>query len=109
MLQGMKNVPGSDRMQQGKFRHWSAESQEYAPSDALLSYLSEGWKLDKFIAVETFYYSGYRRVDVVHFTLRRDQQSFAMPVLANPMVNRLIDYYELTILPTNVTHSTIES
>jgi hypothetical protein len=109
MLQSMKNVPGSDRMQQEKFRHWSAESQEYAPSDALLSYITEGWILDKLIAVETFYYSGYRRVDVVHFTLHREGLTFEMPVLANPMVNRLIDYYDLTFLPANITHNKIDS
>jgi hypothetical protein len=107
MLQEAKNVPGSDRMQQDNFRHWSAESQEFAPSDALLSYITEGWVLDKLITIETFYYSGYRRVDVVHFTLRRDEETFDMPVLANPMVNRLIDYYDLTILPANITHSKI--
>jgi hypothetical protein len=109
MLQSVKSLSGVGRMEQGKFRHWSAESQEYAPSDALLSCLSEGWLLDKLIAIETFYYSGYRRVDVVYFTLHREDQTCEMPVLANPMVNRLIDYYDLTVVPANTTHSTIES
>ncbi len=83
-------------------RHWSPESEIYAPADVLLQYLTRGWRLDKPIAVETVYYAGYRRSDVYYFTLERDGVSLEMPVLATPVVFKLIEDRQLTTLRINV-------
>lgn len=83
-------------------RHWSPESEIYAPADVLLQYLTAGWSLDQHVAVETVYYAGYRRSDVYYFTLEHDGVSLEMPVLATPVVFKLIEDRRLTTLPINV-------
>ncbi len=79
-------------------RHWSPTSQAYAPADVLLDRLNSGWMLDTEATVETFYYAGYRRVDVFCFTLRRGTESIEMPVLSNPAVDRLLAENDLTVI-----------
>jgi len=41
-----------------RFRHWSSQSQAYAPADVLLNHMREGWVLDSLVAIETFSYAG---------------------------------------------------
>jgi hypothetical protein len=84
------------------YRHWSPESELYAPADVLLQHLRQGWKLDKLVAVETVYYSGCRRSDIFYFTLQRGAATVEMPVLANPVVFDLIEAHGLTLLRINV-------
>jgi hypothetical protein len=84
------------------YRHWSPESELYAPADVLLQYLRQGWKLDKLVAVETVYYSGCRRSDIFYFTLQCGEATVEMPVLANPVVFYLIEAQGLTLLRINV-------
>jgi hypothetical protein len=91
----------------GNYRHWSPESELFAPADVLLQYLRQGWKLDKLVAVETVYYSGYRRSDIFYFTLHRDDQIVEMPVLANPVVFYLIEAHQLELLRINVDRSEV--
>lgn len=81
-----------------RFRHWSSQSQAYAPADVLLNHIREGWTLDSLVAIETFYYAGFRRIDVFYFTLplRRNAQTLEIPVVANPVVTRLIQECGLT-------------
>src|SRR5579859_506437 len=83
------------------YRHWSPSSQTYAPADVLVRYLRTGWSLDPMAAVETFFYAGYRRVDVYYFTLRNADQTLEMPVLGNPAVRRLLEEHKLTVLRIN--------
>jgi len=82
-------------------RHWSPGSQTYAPADVLQRYLRRGWKLAELAAVESFYYAGYRRVDVYHFTLLHGEEHIDMPVLGNPVVYRLIEEHKLTVMRIN--------
>jgi hypothetical protein len=81
---------------EGEYRHWSADSEAYAPADVLLQHLRAGWKLDELVAIETFYYAGYRRSDIYYFTLQKDGKTIEMPVLANPAVFRIVKEYGLT-------------
>lgn len=83
-------------------RHWCPVSEPYAPADILLQYLREGWELDSLVAVETFYFAGYRCSDIYYFTLHQQDSSCEMPVLANPVVLRLVDERHLSILRINV-------
>ena len=91
-----------------RHRHWSRESQTYAPADVLLHLLRAGWSLEPLAAVETFFYAGYRRVDVYYFTLRHGEETLEMPVLANPAVRRLIEQYKLTVLRVNAAREEME-
>jgi hypothetical protein len=83
-------------------RHWSPDSETYAPAEVLLHYLSRDWKLQKLVAVETVYYAGYRRSDIYYFTLERDGHAVEMPILANPAVFKVIEQHQLTTLRINV-------
>jgi hypothetical protein len=90
-------------------RHWSPDSEPYAPADVLLQYLKNGWNLEKLVAVETVYYAGYRRSDIYYFTLEHDGQSIEMPILANPAVFRVIEQNRLTTLRINVDRESLGS
>ena len=83
-------------------RHWCPVSEKYAPADVLLDYLRDGWELDNLVAVETFYFAGYRCSDIYYFTLRQEDTILEMPVLANPIVLRLVDQRQLSTLRINV-------
>ena len=83
-------------------RHWSPDSETFAPADVLLQYLKRGWNLEKLVAVETVYYAGYRRSDIYYFTLERDGRSVEMPILATPAVFKVIEQNRLTTLRINV-------
>jgi hypothetical protein len=86
----------------GEYRHWAPDSQAYAPADVLQQYLRSGWELDTLAAVETFYMAGYRRSDIYYFTLKRNTEYIEMPVLANPVVFRIIQEHKLNVLRINV-------
>ena len=89
-------------------RHWSPASQAYAPADVLQRYLRTGWKLENLAAVESFYYAGYRRVDIYYFTLKRNEETIEMPVLRNPVVTRLIEEQKLTVMRINSTQEDLD-
>jgi hypothetical protein len=80
-------------------RHWSAESERYAPVDVLLAYLQNGWCPDKAVFVEAIHRAHACRGQVFHFTLRQDSQMLCMPVLATPAVFRVIAVYKLIVQP----------
>ena len=84
------------------FRHWSPESESYPPAEVLLQFIRLGWALDELVAVETFYYSGYRTSDIYHFTLTRGEMSIEIPVLANPAVFRVVASCHLTVVKLTV-------
>jgi hypothetical protein len=83
-------------------RHWCPVAEKYAPADVLLQHLREGWELDPLVAVETFYFAGYRCSDIYYFTLRQANTTVEMPVLANPIVLRLVDERQLSTLRINI-------
>ena len=86
----------------GSYRHWSPESEPYAPAVVLLQYLRLGWRLDNLVGVETFFCSGYLRCDVYYFTLQSDTGTLEIPVLANPAVFKVVESHHLTIVRINV-------
>jgi len=90
-------------------RHWSPDSQTYAPADVLMRYLTDGWELQSLAAVESFYYAGYRRVDIFYFTLKNGSEVIEMPVLANPVTHRLVEERKLTVLRVNALRGDTES
>lgn len=100
MFNQVARIPTSSTSvdEDNRCRHWSRESQAYAPVDVLINYIHEGWTLDA-LGVKTFYFAGYRGVDVYYFTLRRDPQTLEMPVVANPVIRRLIRELGLTPCP----------
>jgi hypothetical protein len=79
------------------YRHWSPESETYAPGEVLLRYLRDSWTPDNIVNVETFPCSGCRQVEVYFFLLVRGDKRISMPLIANPVVLRLIHEYELTV------------
>ena len=89
------------------FRHWSPESESYPPAQVLLQFIRLGWTLDSLVAVESFYYAGYRSSDVYHFTLLRGTDTIEIPVLANPAVFRVVESCKLTVVRLNVSREGI--
>jgi len=94
---------GTHKVDDDNYRHWAPNSQTYAPADVLVRHLRTGWTLDPVAAVETFFYAGYRRVDVYYFTLMNGDTRLEMPVLGNPAVRRLIEEHKLSVLRINAT------
>ena len=98
----MSNVARVEfRASDESFRHWSPQSQNYASADILVQYLANGWTVESPAVVESHSATGARRSEVYHFHLIRNEQDIEMPVLANPVVSRLIEQYELTVLRVN--------
>lgn len=71
-------------------RHWSPTSQEYAPADVLLRFLTNGWKISPVVGLEEHRHAGVRKVDVYHFELTKDDKQQILPVQSNPVVRRLL-------------------
>lgn len=71
-------------------RHWSAGSQAYAPADVLFQYLRDGWLLGDKVMVQVVRCFSRRCVEVYYFRLRSGHERVLMPVLANPVVLRLV-------------------
>ena len=80
-------------------RHWDARSERYAGADALITAISNGWKLLEPIFEQEFWHSGMRRIAVYHATLERDDQRVIMPILVNPFISRGLRYRKLDVRP----------
>ena len=93
----IKGCPEIDR-ECGDYRHWSPTSQPYAPAHVLLQYLRYGWKADNTVFIKSFCCLGSRSVAVYYFLLTWDAEQVWMPVLANPVVRRLIQESGLTLV-----------
>ena len=79
-------------------RHWSPTSQQYAPVDVLMRYLTEGWVISPVVGLEEHWHAGVRRVEVYHFELTKDDKVQVLPVTSNPVVRRLIQQHQLKIV-----------
>lgn len=77
-------------------RHWSPQSEDYAPAEALQVYLADGWELDRQVSVELFLHNK-RSTHIYYFKLRRGDIEVWMPVLENPVVLRLIMLHQITL------------
>ncbi len=80
------------------FRHWSPDSELYAPADVLFQYLWLGWSLKNSVAVEVVHYGGYRRSVIYFFTLENEDKVVEIPVVATPPVLRLVEEEHLETL-----------
>jgi len=78
-------------------QHWCEKSEEYAGADALITALTDGWKMDNRIEYKTIYFAGSRPQYVYYIKLQRDDEHLTMPVLYSPYLNRMInsERYEL--------------
>lgn len=79
-------------------RHWSPTSQEYAPADVLLRFLTSGWKISPVVGLEQHRHAGVRKVDVYHFELTKDDKQQILPVQSNPVVRRLLHERDLRVV-----------
>jgi hypothetical protein len=88
----------NDQEQEEEYRHWSPGSQKYATVDVLLQYINRGWHLENIAQVETFYCTGYRAVEIYSFTLTLDDKTMQMPVIATPIISRVISQHNVCVL-----------
>lgn len=80
------------------YRHWSAKSQSYASADVLSQYLQEGWNLHDRIIVEVFRCPSRQRAELYSFMLLRDTEYIVVPIVANPLVLRLLQEFSLVVI-----------
>ncbi len=71
-------------------RHWCAKSEPYAGGDGLVTFLNDGWKMENTVYEEIYWHAGVRQIKIIHFDLRRGEESFTLPVLINPYIRRLL-------------------
>lgn len=79
-------------------RHWSPSSQPYAPADILFQYLREGWLLGDTVVIQVIQCFSGRCVEIYHFQLSSSSGHVSMPIIANPVILRLIVERGLTTL-----------
>lgn len=87
-------------------QHWSSASQTYAPADALMQCLTDGWTLSPIVAQQAHRLGGRRHVNVYHFELSNGHQQVVMQVLDNPVVRRLVRERSLKIVRISGNDST---
>ncbi|HYO89544.1 MAG TPA: hypothetical protein VER79_12915 [Candidatus Limnocylindrales bacterium] len=80
-------------------RHWDSRSERYAGGDALITAISNGWRLMEPLFEQEYWHSGMRRISVLHATLERSGERMIMPVLANPFISRGLRNRVLDIRP----------
>ncbi len=81
------------------YRHWAPESQPIAPADIVLQFLSQGWRLHDQVFVEVYTRRNGRCIELFYFTLLLDHEQRSVPVVANPVVHRLIQEHGLRLFP----------
>ncbi len=71
-------------------RHWSPESERFAPGDALRTALEQDWQVHGVVFRQEHWHPGGRRNGVYHFRLERCGHIQTMVVVENPYVIRLL-------------------
>lgn len=71
-------------------RHWCPLSQPYTGVDALLSFLNDGWTIADDVVCDEHWLGGTRRILVYHFVVTNQDNVITMPVLRNPVLDRLL-------------------
>ncbi|MBZ0292923.1 MAG: hypothetical protein K8L99_10210 [Anaerolineae bacterium] len=84
-------------------RHWCPRSEPYAGVDALLTYLDDGWETQGDIDYDEHWLGGTRRILVYLFVLTKQDQWVTMPVLYNPVLDRLLMQLPVHTVPTDAT------
>jgi len=82
-------------------RHWSATSEPYTSADILQQYLSTGWEIKNPVIIETVYHANNRHSRLYRFTLRQNGTTVEMPVLATPVVFRVVEENDLETVETS--------
>jgi hypothetical protein len=90
-------------------RHWSPRSEKFAGGDNLLTALMRGWEISDKVEKESYWHAGVRQITVYHFRLRRNDQEIAMPVLANPYVNRMLFTSPFSVVERQTQHDEVDS
>ncbi len=71
-------------------QHWSYSSEQYAGGDNLLTAVARGWAIDQKVTLRRHWFAGMRRIEIFHFTIRRDEVVADMAVVGNPYVYRYL-------------------
>ncbi len=72
-------------------RYWSPQSRNYATVDALFTALVEGWRVSSIVHRTQHWFAGNnRRVKIFVFELHRGSRQMRMPVVNNPVLERLL-------------------
>ena len=71
-------------------RHWSPHSQSYAPADILFQHLRDGWLLGDKVLVQVIQCFSRRCIEVYYFRLTSGSEPLWMPIIANPVILRLV-------------------
>ncbi|MEZ4666521.1 MAG: hypothetical protein R3E39_01155 [Anaerolineae bacterium] len=80
------------------YRHWSPQSQRFAPADILLQYLQDGWNINNRIVAEVFHCPSRQCAELYYFMLLHNSEYITIPVIANPLVLRLVREFGLTVI-----------
>lgn len=80
-------------------KHWSRESQPFAPAEILINRLENGWSLNQVVHAKTHQYGGGRTIQIYFFTICLNGETIELPVQANPVMRRLIAEHKLTVIP----------
>ena len=96
MFGNRSNQPSQD----AEFRrHWSDRSERYAGCDALLTALHNQWEAEGTCYEERYYHAGTRLVTIYHFILHKGDETLQMPVIANPVLRRILREWPFTVVP----------
>lgn len=94
----VRELAWNDLVSEDDYRHWSPESQPYAPADVLLQYLRYGWELTKTVGLNTMRCVSRRCARIYSFEVTKGNERICIPVVANPVVSNLIRDYGLTVM-----------
>jgi hypothetical protein len=93
------DVHSQDQRRVIQQKHWSRESQPFAPAEILINHLENGWSLNQIVHVKTHQYGGGRTIQIYFFTICWNGESIELPVQANPVIRRLIVERKLNVIP----------
>lgn len=97
-------IPQTHRMidiEEQEYRHWCPTSEKFAPADALIGALEQGWQIHGFVFRQEYWHTAGRRVPVYHFKLERDDTIMPMVVIENPFINRLLTDMQVRVIRIN--------
>ncbi|HVO41324.1 MAG TPA: hypothetical protein VMT34_01815 [Aggregatilineales bacterium] len=77
--------------------HWCQRTQPIAPAHILLQYIAHHWLPASLVTAQSFRLSEHRHVEVYEFVLYNGLDTITVPVLANPIVRRVIHQFKLTV------------
>lgn len=75
-------------------KHFHPDSETYTGCDTIATFLEAGWSLPLVVKVEAHSRSG-RIITVYRFTFSKRGQSCTLKVIANPVVERIVNRMKL--------------